>query len=635
MWLYAKKRFFLIKVKHFFILIFTSYFGLGYLYDIYARRNWVSLDNFKVVNIPKKEFDRRILRELVPIKGRHQQEEPWHYVYYFERFELAHSVDMWIHVMSFVLIINFFFFLSFFSRTAHEVVYDEDNRQIFIIIFFGFCYSFDLLFGNYCFIYIGMFSFIPYYVIHFCFFWLFNFLAWFTEDPDTYTDGWLNQLFFKGSDLIESDLYDLPEMSPYDGTLHKLPNIYTIDTTFEVEKLIETRKERYQDVTEGGESYDLYHGKFWKWDWNKEILDNIDYNMTRTFRYIWYTTCQIESSFVETLYEFLNRYYKSIAFIAEVEYGFRADDYIISNSINEIEMLSWSDESRSLDKEDRSLFVCNLWLTDFPLLLRWGYLLYWFYIEYKLNKIFSKLSVPAKKSTLIFFLPSFKRFFGFKIEEKQIYKYKDGYVSFDIIPRVYLKTDINFDWELYNRPDIEYESISMQVYTLLIKIFNNSIYFILNFFGSFRFWIAVLLFWKEGSPFRTFFYWFFVFVLWKFVFIFLKFIISIPYRLYSIICFINKCFYNVFWSIYYLNIFYWSFLLNCFYWIRFVFRIILKKNRPSGSFNYFNPSPWRNYNVTKFWKKFLILFKVNIPKAFKLHQKESFSVWSRKWKKNY
>jgi hypothetical protein len=74
----------------------------------------------------------------------------------------------------------------------------------------------------------------------------------------------LNQLFFKGSDLIESDLYDLPEMSPYDGTLHKLPNIYTIDTTFEVEKLIETRKERYQDVTEGGESYDLYHGKFWK-----------------------------------------------------------------------------------------------------------------------------------------------------------------------------------------------------------------------------------------------------------------------------------------------------------------------------------------------------------------------------------
>lgn len=118
MWLYAKKRFFLIKVKHFCILIFISYFGLGYLYDIYARRNWVSLDNFKVINIVKKEFDRRILRELVPIKGRHQQEEPWHYVYYFERFELSHVIDMWIHVLSFVLIINFFFFIFFLKNCA-------------------------------------------------------------------------------------------------------------------------------------------------------------------------------------------------------------------------------------------------------------------------------------------------------------------------------------------------------------------------------------------------------------------------------------------------------------------------------------------------------------------------------------
>jgi len=36
----------------------------------------VAIDNYKSVTISKKEFDIRILRELVPVKGRHQQEEP-------------------------------------------------------------------------------------------------------------------------------------------------------------------------------------------------------------------------------------------------------------------------------------------------------------------------------------------------------------------------------------------------------------------------------------------------------------------------------------------------------------------------------------------------------------------------------
>ena len=166
------------------------------------------------------------------------------------------------------------------------------------------------------------------------------------------------------------------------------------------------------------------------------------------------------------------------------------------------------------------MFVCNLWFDDFPLLLRWGYLLHWFYIEYKLNKIFIKLNIPARRSMLIFFLPSFKRFFGFKIEEKQIYKYKDGYVSFDIIPRVHLKTDINFDWELYNKPAVVYDTISMQIYKLLWKIFDNGIYFILNFFGSFRFWIAVLLFWKKGSPFQGHFFIDFLFLLFENLFLY-------------------------------------------------------------------------------------------------------------------
>ena len=62
---------------------------------------------------------------------------------------------------------------------------------------------------------------------------------------------------------------------------------------------------------------------------------------------------------METLYEFLNRYYKSIAFIAEVEYGFHADDYIISNVVNEIEMLPWYDESRFGYKECNGIPLYN------------------------------------------------------------------------------------------------------------------------------------------------------------------------------------------------------------------------------------------------------------------------------------
>jgi len=72
-------------------------------------------------------------------------------------------------------------------------------------------------------------------------------------------------------------------------------------------------------------------------------------------------------------------------------------------------------------------------------------------------------------------------------KEEKVYKFSKGYVVYDIIPRVYLKTDLHFDWAIYNKPRVEYESISMQLYNLLLKIYNNIIYFILNFFGSLSF----------------------------------------------------------------------------------------------------------------------------------------------------
>lgn len=477
LWINAKKRFFFTKIKHFFILMSLSYFGLGYLYDMYSNRYWAMGSYSQILILSKKTYESNLLKVLVPIKGRNEKEEPWHYRYYFERFQLSHILDMWVHILSIIIIINVLFFISFFSRNVHEAIYNFDVVLLNGFILYAFCHGFNVFFIKYCFYYLELFNFTAYYLINFSLLLLYCMVAWFSEDPEDYTDSFLNQLFFKASDF-ENDLDVLPEITPYDGTLHKLPNIYTIDTTYEVQKLIQTRKDRHAAVVEGGLAYEIYYRTFWKWDWNKEIVENISHNWNKAVDYYFYFVVNQQIVFIaESLYEFLNRYYKSISFIAEVEYGFRADQYIISNIPEEIEMLPWYDEMRFGDKEKKSLFVYNSWLKDLPLFIRWGYLLYWFYIEYNLNKIIVKYDNFDKKIKIVPLWSSLKRFFGFEVVEKQIYKYKDGYVKFDIVPRVYLKTDFEFDWDLYSKPDLVYDSISVQINKLLIKLFHNIIYF--------------------------------------------------------------------------------------------------------------------------------------------------------------
>jgi len=54
----------------------------------------------------------------------------------------------------------------------------------------------------------------------------------------------------------------LPELTDFDGNLHRLPDVYCIDPDIEVTMLIYEKKRRYKEVQPGGKIYELYHKIF-------------------------------------------------------------------------------------------------------------------------------------------------------------------------------------------------------------------------------------------------------------------------------------------------------------------------------------------------------------------------------------
>jgi len=85
------------------------------------------------------------------------------------------------------------------------------------------------------------------------------------DDVEDVEDGFINHIYYFFVDPpVENDLLTLPEIEPYDGSLHVKPNVYALDADFEIESLIAQRKKRHADVSEGGELYELYHSTFWK-----------------------------------------------------------------------------------------------------------------------------------------------------------------------------------------------------------------------------------------------------------------------------------------------------------------------------------------------------------------------------------
>lgn len=125
LWLYAKRRFFLSKIKHFFLLIFVSYYVSSYFYDIYYRRNWISR-NFSLHAINKKNWDKMIMTDFY-LNSVQIENAPLEPLYSFnnENFQLSHMFDMWLHVISFILIINFFFLFRFFLKQCMKFFTQE------------------------------------------------------------------------------------------------------------------------------------------------------------------------------------------------------------------------------------------------------------------------------------------------------------------------------------------------------------------------------------------------------------------------------------------------------------------------------------------------------------------------------
>jgi hypothetical protein len=270
--------------------------------------------------------------------------------------------------------------------------------------------------------------------------------------------------------------------------------------------------------------------------------------------------------------------------------------------------------------------------SDVPLVFRWCYLFVWFYSEYKLVKPALILAGYDKKSIYVSFWKNFKRFFGLKIKDDSgFFKFSGGYViKHRGIPRVFLKSDPAFDVKIYNKGGVLYDSILIQIYNIFYKIINDIKYFIFNFFGSFKFWISVLLFWQKGSPTRTFFRWIFIDNIWYYFLYIVRFVIRVPYRMYKVFDIGIYIVYSILKIYYFINVLYWSFLLNCLFTVKMCFRILFRLTRPKGPFTFYSASPWRRYKGEKFWKGFYLFFNRYIKKISKTYFRDSFLVWTEK-----
>jgi hypothetical protein len=616
LWIKARKRLFFTKVKHFVIIVFSSYYSVSYLYDIFERRNWLAEDRkrpyeYNPYNFTVKEWDNAMIDAFAG------------YNYYYEVMKIPDNIfDMWYHMALYIFMLNLFYFSSFFFRSVHEVFYNRDCWTAIIIFSGCFLYLNNWFFGEICLGYLYTYSYIPFWFLYLGTYLIFNYFQWRYEDEEEYLESWSNRVFFQLNKL--PDLMGLPEITKYDGSLHKLPNIYTVDPDTEVTQLIFERKRRYADVQPGGIYYQLYHNTFWSYDYSRDLFENIGDNIKKTFRYFW-LDMHVEPM-VETFYEFLHRYYKETGVLM-------SGDSDAARQKREVIILPWNHKKRLKGKTPQQLFLYNFWTRDsIPIFIRWAYLFVWFYFEYRETKYYLKKKKVYKRIKTLFFWRSLKRFFGFKVkDDSNFFKFTDGYViKVKGLPRVFFKNDPGFDINLYNRPEVQYESIPIQIKNLFLNIYINFVYFFKTFFGSSSFWISVLFFWRDYSPVRVFSRWFFGQIILHYILVVLEFILLIPYRIYKTFDICIYLIYSAFKFYYILNILYWSFLLNLLYWFKVVFHVLFKRTRPVGPFRYYNASPWRQYKVENFWKGFYWLFRKNRNKVFNLTSKESFLIWSKK-----
>lgn len=620
LWIKTRKRLFFVKLKHFFISIFSSYYIISYLYDIYDRRNWLAenprkANDFNPYNMTKKEWD-DIMLDAANTAG---------IDYFGESFRITHLFDMWLQIALFIVFLNVFFFTSFFFRSVHEVFYSKDTVAVMLIISVFFFYTNNWMFGEVCLAYFYHYTIIPYWFLYLSNYLIFNYLQWRYEDEEEYLEAWANRY---GTQLAEMpDLLPLPKLSKFDGNLHTVPNIYSVDPDMEIIDLIATKKRRYQDVQPGGLYYELFNSTFWRYDVDKDLVENIRDNIKKTIVYIFHDL-NVEPA-LETFHEFLHRYYKE----AEVELVGGSSSLIKQKII----IPFWNDRERHLSgKSHAQMFGYTYWIRPgIPLLIRWCYLFVWFFFEYRIAKSYIKWAKMDKKLVNLSFWKNLRRFFGLKVEDDSgFFRFTDGYViKHRGIPRIFFKNDPAFDINIYNRAEIQYESIPVQIRNLFYDIFKNIGYFVLNFFGSFKFWVSVLLFWREGSPVRTFSRWIFIDNIWYYILIFIRFIVRVPYRIYKIFDIIIYIVYSILYLYYSINILYWSFLLNYLFSVKMMFRILFRLTRPVGSFMFYNSSPWRRYKVNQFWRGFYLFFGKFVKKFSKLNQRESFLVWSKERKK--
>jgi len=642
---------------------------------MYVHRYYGIIENLEFVNLNAfyegynlykvriNEWDQDVALGFLYAGSQGEEELLQRSLFFYKKLSAKSLLEMWLYVACFLTFINLYYFLALFSRTFHQLCYGSDFVKFWMVtlgaLFFSCWFFFDFIWTIY--------NCLPYHIL-FYIFWIYTYLypSWLVSLSDVYE--------FNEDELLKWTIDDYETLfdyvAPFDDWedqdplgLDNLPDPYSTDVKDVLQDLYQEKERKEMDTREGGVTHDAYYGGLFKYESHKGPWVNLKENFARLFKLISVILSPYEDNTSSNLHEISERFLDEgwVSDKIESEYDVLTgeyEEYIVTklSLYIRVVMPSWNSMNSKVS-------VNNLyWVSsDVPSFIRLFYKIYWFFHEYLiLKKIVEEHNTGKKKYfedcyVILNFWENFKSFFGYR-ERSGVFKhgfvlYDDGYLlkedPFDPeeveeaeesihTPFYYIRnTDKNFDSDLYNL-FYEYENVTnplkkrsqldkLKMFLLFIKKF------VLNLFGSINFWVSVLLFWKKTSPTRLFFYWIFVNVIWEY---FILFILNLPYRYLKLLYFLKNCIFLFFHFFYSINILYWSFLLYSLSFLSFFYRILFKKVKPVGPFNYFNPSPWRQYKVEDFWKNFSFLFRRrSILPVRKYKLEGSFLIWSKERKK--
>jgi len=131
MWIEARKRMFIPKLKHFCLSLLGSWYSISYIWQILKRRNWLAED-------PSRPNDWRGDYLTMPQHNQLMLDSYADRMFYGEYFRVEHLYWMCLNMSIYIIMLNVFLFIAFFSRTMHEIFYKRE--WLVVVLMFSCCY---------------------------------------------------------------------------------------------------------------------------------------------------------------------------------------------------------------------------------------------------------------------------------------------------------------------------------------------------------------------------------------------------------------------------------------------------------------------------------------------------------------